>query len=93
MASQGVYGVNALADLGSSVRDLVGGRNTQLEQAISVGRTQVLAEIEDAAKSLDADAVVGLLVEVKELAGRGKSMLLVTATGTAVLLEGPRTPN
>lgn len=93
VASQGVYGVNALTDLGSSVRDLVGGRNIQLEQAISVGRTQVLAEIEDAAKSLDADAVVGLLVEVKELAGGGKSMLLVTATGTAVLLEGPRTAN
>lgn len=86
VASQGVYGVNAFTDLGSAVRDLVGGRNRALEQAITVGRSQALAEIEDAAKTLDADAVVGLQINVQELAGGGKSMLLVTATGTAVRL-------
>ena len=79
-------GIDIFKDIGAGLRDIVGGRSKSLEASVAECRKAAIADLRDAADSLGADAVVALSIQVQELAGGGKSMLLVTATGTAVKL-------
>ena len=82
-------GINILKDIGAGIRDVVGGRSKSLEASVAGCRKAAISDLRAAADGLGADAVVALSIQVQELAGGGKSMLLVTATGTAVRLASP----
>ena len=80
-----IVGANIFSDLFASVRDIVGGRSGAYEGALRDARTQALAELELEAKDLGADAVVGIDLDY-EVLGKTSSMLMVSASGTAVKL-------
>lgn len=81
-----VYGVNVLRDMLASVVDVTGGRNGTAETVLRDARLAAVARIKGEAFAIGADAVIGMQLAVNELAGGGKSMLFVVATGTAVRL-------
>ncbi|MCY7397604.1 MAG: heavy metal-binding domain-containing protein [Sphingomonas bacterium] len=80
-----IVGANIFADLFASVRDIVGGRSGAYENALRDARTQALAELQAEARDLGADAVIGVDLDY-EVLGKTGSMLMVSASGTAVKL-------
>ncbi len=86
VAGEVIIGANIVRDLFASVRDIIGGRSGSYERIIREGRTSALKELQDEAVRLGADAVVGIDFDYETVGGRG-SMLMVTASGTAVTLQ------
>lgn len=83
-----VRGVNSIRDLAANLADTFGTRSGTLEREIATARAEAAKEIGEAAEKLRADAVIGLRVDVQLLRDASSSMVMVTATGTAVRL-GP----
>jgi uncharacterized protein YbjQ (UPF0145 family) len=76
-------GANLLRDLFASVRDIVGGRSGSYERVLADARRQAIEELQAEAGALGANAVVGIDLDY-EVIGANGSMLMVSATGTAV---------
>ena len=76
-----IVGANLIRDLMASVRDVFGGRSGAYEAELKRAREIALAELAEEAKRLGANAVVGIDLDYEVI---GQSMLMVTATGTAV---------
>ena len=83
VTAQGVLGVNAFKDVSAGVRNIFGGRAKSYENELASGVSDVLAEIEQQAAKLGADAVVGVDIHYESV---GDTMLMVSASGTAVKL-------
>lgn len=81
-----INGVNFLKDLGASIRNIVGGRSVSYENELIDARTKAMCEMESRARELGADAVVGIDIDY-EVLGEANGILMVTASGTAVVLE------
>jgi uncharacterized protein YbjQ (UPF0145 family) len=79
---EAIVGANIFRDLLASVRDIVGGRSGAYEAELRKAREIALGELEQAAAAMGADAVIAIDVDY-ETVGQG-SMLMVTASGTAV---------
>jgi uncharacterized protein YbjQ (UPF0145 family) len=84
VTGEAILGANIFKDLFAGIRDIVGGRSGAYEQELAKARSIALEEMEAVAVSLGADAVVGVDLDY-ETVGQG-SMLMVTASGTAVRL-------
>jgi uncharacterized protein YbjQ (UPF0145 family) len=84
VTGEAILGANIFKDLFAGIRDIVGGRSGAYEQELAKARSIALEEMEALAASLGADAVVGVDLDY-ETVGQG-SMLMVTASGTAVRL-------
>ncbi len=81
-----ITGVNFVKDFMAGLRDLVGGRSGSYEQELINAREEALAEMGKRASGLGANAVVGIDIDY-EVLGQAGSMLMVTASGTAVVVE------
>ena len=81
-----ITGVNFIKDFKASLRDIVGGRSGSYEQELINARAQALRELEERARQMNADAVVGIDLDY-EVLGQSGSMLMVSASGTAVRLQ------
>lgn len=81
-----VTGVNFLKDFGAGLRDFFGGRSSGYENELMRAREEALEEIEERARRVGADAVVGCKMDY-EVLGQNGSMLMVTVSGTAVRLR------
>ncbi len=86
VAGEAVLGANALKDLFAGIRDFVGGRSGTYEKELQRARDIALDELKDKAKDLGANAVVGIDIDY-EVLGKENGMLMVSASGTAVLVE------
>jgi uncharacterized protein YbjQ (UPF0145 family) len=84
VTGEAILGANIFRDLFAAVRDVVGGRSAAYEQELAKARKTALAELESAARALGADAVVGVDLDYEVI----NNMLMVTASGTAVGLQG-----
>ncbi|SDE61451.1 Uncharacterized conserved protein YbjQ, UPF0145 family [Thermus arciformis] len=82
---EAIVGANLLRDLFAQVRDIVGGRSGAYEAELRRAREMALEELAEEARRLGADAVVGVDLDY-EVLGQANSMLMVTASGTAVKL-------
>lgn len=82
-----IEGVNFIKDFGASLRNLVGGRSQGYEEELIRARQEALAEMEQRAMQMGANAVVGVKVDYETL-GEGGTMLMVSASGTAVVIQG-----
>ncbi len=80
-----ITGVNFIRDLAASIRNVIGGRSGSYEDELIKARNQAMEELEQRARELGADAVVGIDVDY-EVLGADNGMLMVTASGTAVKL-------
>ena len=81
-----IIGANIFRDLFASIRDIVGGRSTTYEQVLREAKDAALKEMQERAKEKGANAIIGVDLDYETIGGNG-SMLMVTASGTAVLLE------
>lgn len=86
IAAECVFGVNVFRDMLASVRDLVGGRSAGTQNVLKDARTQALNELKKEAVAVGANAVVAVDLKYSEFSGGSKSMLIVVATGTAVII-------
>lgn len=80
VTGEAILGANIFRDLFAAVRDVVGGRSAAYEAELGRARTTALAEMEAQARSLGADAIVGVDLDYEVI----NNMLMVTASGTAV---------
>ena len=85
VTGEAIVGANIFKDVFAAVRDIVGGRSGAYERELSKAREIALGELREAAEALGGDAVVGIDLDY-EAVGSGGSMLMVSATGTAVVV-------
>lgn len=78
-----IVGANLFRDLFAGIRDIVGGRAGSYEQVLSRARTEAIEELQAEAAAIGANAVVGVDLDY-EVIGANGSMLMVSASGTAV---------
>lgn len=81
-----VIGTNFFSDLTASLSDVFGGMSGTYREKMNELYRDVLNELESRASSIGADAIIGLSVDFDEISGKGKSMFMVSAVGTAVKL-------
>lgn len=86
VTGEAIVGANIFKDLFASITDIVGGRSGAYERELIKARQIALQEVADAARKLGANAVVGIDLDY-EVLGQGGSMLMVSASGTAVQVE------
>ena len=86
VAGEAILGANLFKDLFAGIRDLVGGRSATYERELQRARDIALAELQKRAQDLGANAVVGIDLDY-EVLGQGNGMLMVSASGTAVVVE------
>ena len=79
-----VIGTNLFSDLTASLTDIFGGRSGTYKSKLDAIYNDVMYELKRKAKSLNADAILGLSIDFDEISGGGKSMFMVSASGTAV---------
>lgn len=86
IAGEAILGANMFKDLFAGIRDLVGGRSGTYERELQRAREIALKELQERAQELGANAVIGVDIDY-EVLGSGASMLMVSVSGTAVVLE------
>ena len=86
VTGEAILGANIFRDLFAGVRDIVGGRSGAYEEELRKAREIALHEMEEEAASRGADAIIGIDLDY-ETVGQGASMLMVSASGTAVRLR------
>jgi uncharacterized protein YbjQ (UPF0145 family) len=85
VSGEAILGANVFRDFFASVRDVVGGRSGAYERVLKSARDSAVEEMVDEAKARGADAVIGVDLDY-EVIGKEGSMLMVSASGTAVKL-------
>ncbi len=86
VTGEAILGANIFKDLFAGIRDIVGGRSATYERELRKARELALAEVAQNAAELGANAVVGIDLDYETVGGQG-SMLMVTVSGTAVVVE------
>jgi uncharacterized protein YbjQ (UPF0145 family) len=86
VAGEAIVGANIFRDLFASVTDIVGGRSGAYEDALRGARETALQELQQAARDAGGNAVVGVDLDY-EVIGKNGSMLMVSASGTAVRVD------
>ena len=86
VSGETIIGANVFRDLFASIRDIVGGRAGSYEEVLRQAKDTAIKDMEDHAARLGANAVIGVDLDY-ETVGSSGSMLMVTATGTAVKME------
>ncbi|WP_430535862.1 putative heavy metal-binding protein [Listeria rocourtiae] len=81
-----ITGVNFMKDIGAGLRNFFGGRSEGYEQELVAAREEAIREMEERAAKLGANAVVGVDIDY-EVLGADNGMLMVTASGTAVVVS------
>lgn len=83
VAGEAIMGANIFRDLFAGVRDIIGGRSGAYEQELGRAREIAIQEMETEAQKRGGNAIVGVDLDY-EVLGANSSMLMVTASGTAV---------
>jgi uncharacterized protein YbjQ (UPF0145 family) len=84
VAGECIVGANVFRDMFASIRDIVGGRAGSYERALRDAKDEAIADMVEKAQELGATAVVGVDLDYETV---GDTMLMVSANGTAVVLE------
>ena len=86
VTGEAILGANIFKDLFAGIRDIVGGRSATYERELKRARDIALEEIKTAAAEMGANAVVAIDIDY-ETVGTNASMLMVTVSGTAVVIQ------
>jgi uncharacterized protein YbjQ (UPF0145 family) len=86
VVGEAILGTNIFRDLFAGIRDIVGGRSGAYEKEMGKARQIALQELEQRAAELGANAVVGIDLDY-EVIGKEGSMMMVSASGTAVVTQ------
>ncbi len=83
VTGEAIMGANVFKDFFASIRDIVGGRSGAYEAELEKARTIAFEEMQEQARRLGANAIVGIDIDYETIGNQG-SMLMVSVTGTAV---------
>ena len=83
VVGEAIMGANIVRDMFAGITDIIGGRSGAYESKLQDARETALHELEQRARALGANAVVGLDLDYEVV---GQSMLMVSASGTAVVI-------
>ena len=83
VSGEAILGANIFRDIFAGIRDIVGGRSAAYEEELRKAKTIAVDEMMQQARDLGANAVVGVDLDYETI-GQGGSMLMVSASGTAV---------
>ncbi|MGH8636388.1 MAG: heavy metal-binding domain-containing protein [Burkholderiales bacterium] len=87
VTGEAIIGANVFSDFFARIRDIVGGRAGAYESKLADARTIAMQDMEAAAAKLGANAIVGIDLDY-EVLGESNGMLMVTVSGTAVIVHG-----
>jgi uncharacterized protein YbjQ (UPF0145 family) len=88
VTGEAILGANIFRDLFAGIRDIVGGRSAAYEQELRKAKAIALEEMAQQARERGANAVVGVDLDYETIqVGGGGGMLMVSASGTAVLIS------
>ena len=85
VTGEAILGANIFRDLFAGIRDIVGGRSAAYEEELRKAKDIALQEMSEQAARLGANAIIGIDLDYETV---GQSMLMVSASGTAVRLKG-----
>ncbi len=88
VSGEAILGANIFKDIFAGIRDIVGGRSAAYEKELRSAKDIALREMIEAATALGANAVIGVDLDYETIGGGGGNMLMVSASGTAVFVEG-----
>lgn len=86
VSGEAIVGANIFKDIFASIRDIVGGRSAAYENELRTAKEIAVQEMVEQAQALGGNAVIAVDLDY-ETVGQGGSMLMVTACGTAVIIE------
>ena len=84
VSGETIIGANVFRDFMAGIRDFFGGRSGSYEKVLREAKETALQEMQQQAQLMGANAIIGVDLDYETV---GESMLMVTAAGTAVLLE------
>ncbi|MEL6620847.1 MAG: heavy metal-binding domain-containing protein [Pseudomonadota bacterium] len=84
VVGEAIMGANVVRDFFAGITDIVGGRSGAYEQKLQDARDTAMAELEERARAIGANAVVGIDLDYEVV---GDSMLMVSVSGTAVVIS------
>ena len=80
-----IIGANFVKDFFAGIRDIVGGRSASYEKVLREAKDSALQEMMERANMMGANAIVGIDLDYETIGANG-SMLMVAASGTAVVI-------
>jgi uncharacterized protein YbjQ (UPF0145 family) len=83
VTGEAILGANIFRDLFAGIRDIVGGRSAAYENELRRAKDIAIQEMAEQARSMGANAIIGIDLDYETI-GQGGSMLMVSASGTAV---------
>lgn len=87
VSGEAILGANIFRDFFAGIRDIVGGRSAAYEEELRKAKAIAMEEMESQAKELGANAVLAVDLDYETIqVGSGGGMLMVSASGTAVVL-------
>lgn len=86
VSGEAIIGANLFKDFFASITDIVGGRSASYEKVLIEAKDNALKELEENAKMIGANAVIGIDLDYETI-GKNGSMLMVSANGTAVKVQ------
>ncbi|GAA4793418.1 heavy metal-binding domain-containing protein [Olivibacter ginsenosidimutans] len=86
VSGETIIGANFFKDIFAGIRDFIGGRASAYERVLREAKDTAILEMQQYAAAVGANAIVGVDLDY-ETVGKGGSMLMVTVSGTAVVLE------
>jgi uncharacterized protein YbjQ (UPF0145 family) len=86
VSGEAILGANIFRDFFAGLRDIVGGRSAAYEASLREAKDIALKEMTEAAQQLGANAVIGIDLDYENITMGNGSMLMVSASGTAVRL-------
>ncbi len=86
VTGEAIMGANIFKDLFAGIRDIVGGRAAAYERELERAKNLAIEEMIERANQLGGNAVIGVDLDY-ETVGTNSSMLMVSANGTAVIIE------
>lgn len=81
-----INGVNFMRDFSAGISNIIGGRATEYEEELINTRAEAINEMIKRAEKIGADAIIGVKIDYETI-GQSSSMLMVVASGTAVVTE------
>ena len=84
VTGEAILGANIVKDILAGITDIIGGRSAAYEKELGKARVIAFEEMDERAEALGANAILGIDLDYETVGG---SMLMVTISGTAVVVD------
>lgn len=91
ISSHVVAGLNLVSEFFGGLSDVFGGRSNEFQNQLNSIYNESISKLKQEAFSLGCNCIIGLKVDIDEISGKGKSMFMITAIGTAIIIENQST--